>query len=95
MSYLIVGKFIETLGALLVGWVGMRACYIAVFIEGPVRLHTQAKDQLDVTIKELEEINELRHRLFGYWEAIFVGAGTLLIFAGCVVYLIGLISEFR
>jgi hypothetical protein len=98
---ILIGKFLETLGTLLLAWVGVRAMYIAVWIEGPVRsdppdeelIDIESQDVSDVQklLKEIQRRNEIRHKLFGYYEAIYVGIGTILVAIGCVIYLIGIL----
>jgi hypothetical protein len=106
---LLIGKLLETLGAGLIAWVGMRAMYIAVWIEGPVRSISPEEGSVDIEppsisdaqklsdvqklLLEIQRINEKKNKLFGYYEAIYVGTGTLLIALGCLVYFIGLIME--
>jgi hypothetical protein len=94
----------------MLAWVGVRAMYIAVWIEGPVMPDPQSMEEeltaeekpidtksTDVSVQELfraiRRVNERRHQLFGYYEAIYVGIGTMLVALGCVIYFIGLINE--
>lgn len=92
--YLLIGKILEALGAALVAWVAVQACYIEVRISEPVHIDDINKDDdLDVARGKIDKINERRRRQFGYWESISVAVGTALIFGGCVFYLIGLFLE--
>ena len=97
MAWLQIGKILETIGAGLILWVAAHAFYIEVMIEGPVRLDEAETDRepsdLDRIRQSLEKINEKRRRQFGFWEALFVLAGSAAIFVGCALYLIGLFQE--
>jgi hypothetical protein len=101
MLFILIGKILETIGALLIAWVGARAMYIEVRIAAPVRrepkgdsaLDVPPKSDLEIVEERLDKINDIRNRLFGYWEAIYAGIGTVLIFFGCAFYLFGLLSE--
>src|SRR3982074_79112 len=100
MTYLVWGKILETIGALFVAYVGIRACVIEVSIGRHLHRHVPVHRNVPADITDLERLRtvlsavlERRERQFGLVEAILVGAGTLLIASGCVLYLIGLLRE--
>jgi hypothetical protein len=93
---LLSGKILETIGAFFIAYVGVRAAVLEVL----VGRHLRAADEVsDGDVKKLgdslKEILEHRRRQFGFYEAILVGAGTLFVFFGCGLYLVGLLMEPR
>lgn len=101
------GKILETIGAILVAYVAVRAGLYEIRIgrhfisrKRPGRpaqpagtAQTAGTDDLDVLVERLRQAYEHRRRQFGLIEAIAIGLGTLLIAVGCGLYLYGLLSE--
>jgi hypothetical protein len=89
----LMGKSLETFGAFLIAVVGIRAA-ILEFLVGR-HLHLPNSRDLDSSMKEfgnrIGELLELRRRQFSFKEALCVGFGTAFVFAGCGLYLIGLL----
>ena len=101
MTYLTSGKFLETFGAFLIAYVGIRAGIIEALIERPIyrrrgganEPRTSADSSVESLRAALEIVLARRRRLFGFYEAILVAAGTSLVAIGCLLYFIGLLSE--
>jgi hypothetical protein len=94
MNYLVYGKILETAGAFLLAYVGIRAGVLEVLIGQ--HLHHR-KETGSVDLEELraglEDVLDRRKKQFGFYEAIAVSTGTLLIAIGCGLYLAGLVME--
>jgi hypothetical protein len=94
MNYLVYGKILETVGAVLLAYVGIRAGVLEVLIGQHLHPRKGAGGaDLEKLRAGLEDVLDRRRRQFGLYEAIAVGAGTLLIAVGCGVYLAGLLME--
>lgn len=94
MSSLVWGKILETVGAGLLAWVAIRACYIEISITR--HLHREPANLnpgLDRLRAGLDAVLERRRRQFGVTEAILVSLGASLIAIGCALYLVGLTTE--
>ena len=52
-----------------------------------------AVDETEKLRKGLRQVLERRHRQFGFYEALLVGSGTMLVALGCVLYLVGVLIE--
>jgi hypothetical protein len=104
MNYLVGGKLLETIGALFISYVAVRAC--ALEMKSGYHLKRQSADletrrrQGDGAVDETEKLREglrhvleQRHRQFGFYEALMVGSGTMLVALGCVLYLVGVLIE--
>jgi hypothetical protein len=52
-----------------------------------------APDETETLRKGLRQVLERRHRQFGFYEALLVGSGTMLVALGCVLYLVGVLIE--
>ena len=89
---LLWGKGLETIGALLLAYVAVRAAWIEIFIVQPLRGATKGGTISPLT-ERLEKIFEAKRREFGLYESIFVSIGTLLIFSGCLIYFCVLTRE--
>jgi hypothetical protein len=64
----------------------------------PADLETQrqddgAVDETEKLRKGVRQVLERRHRQFGFYEALLVGSGTMLVALGCVLYLVGVLIE--
>ena len=93
MSYLVWGKLLETIGAFLLAYVGVRAGVIEVLIGRHLRRSEARSADLEALRADLEDVLDRRQSQFGFYEALAVAAGTLLIALGCVLYLVGLLIE--
>jgi hypothetical protein len=101
MNYLICGKVVELIGTVLLAYVGLNVSVAEVRIMR--HLHRNPNlDEIGGTrdnsatgnVKEgMKKLMALRKARFGLTEAIAVGAGTVLIAFGCLIYLIGLMNE--
>jgi hypothetical protein len=94
MNYVVYGKMLETAGAFLLAYVGVRAGVLEILIGQHLqrRKETGSPD-LEALRAGLEDVLDRRKRQFGFYEAIAVGAGTLLIAIGCALYLVGLLTQ--
>jgi hypothetical protein len=52
-----------------------------------------AVDETEKLREGLRQVLEQRHRQFGFYEALMVGSGTMLVALGCVLYLFGVLIE--
>jgi len=93
MTYLVSGKVLEVVGAFFLAWVAIRACVIEISIGRHLHQDASATTDLERLREGLRRVLERRRRQFGLVEAILVSAGTSLIAVGCVLYLIGLLTE--
>lgn len=99
MTLIILGKILETLGAALLAYVGGRAALIDLFIVRPIIHESIGGDQQDTAsatdrlVERLSGVANARRRQFGTTEVSIVALGSLLVAAGCAVYLIGLLIE--
>jgi hypothetical protein len=91
MHYLLWGKILETVGALLLAYVGVWIAVHEVLVGRFLRDGLDAPSGDTEKFRErLREIFEFRRRQFGFREALCVAFGTVLIFVGCALYLYGL-----
>jgi hypothetical protein len=128
MTYAVGGKIVETIGAVLIAFVAVRAFWLEYRIgrhvtgdrHPPADADVLAEPQPGAHVppeaasvlaehnesptarrnleladigRDLRHLYEHRKKLFGFRESIIVGSGSVLIVAGCVLYLMGLISE--
>lgn len=96
MNPLLIGKIIETIGALFLAYVGIWIATHEILVGRHVHERaSQIGHEGDVERfgTALGEIIEFRRRQFGLVEAICVGIGTILVAIGCIIYVIGLIVE--
>ena len=90
MNYLVGGKLLETIGALFIAYVAVRAC--ALEMKSGYQ-DDGAVDETENLRKGLRQVLDQRHRQFGFYEALLVGSGTMLVALGCVLYLVGVLIE--
>lgn len=90
---LIWGKVLETIGSILVAYVGVRAFIYEIMIGRHYTIEPTGTDDLEKVGTRLSHLYDIRRRQFGSIEATAVFFGTLLIAAGCGLYLAGLLSE--
>jgi len=93
-SYIIIGKLLETIGAISLAYVGVKVACVEWFIDR----HIHSKEPTTNPDMEgirtmLEEISERRRKQFGTTEALLVGVGTTLAAIGCAVYLYGIMHK--
>ena len=89
-----IGKALETLGAFLLAYVGIRAAIIEIFIVHRLRnKNHNIKSQTDIIARNLEEIDVARRKEFGPYEAGIVAVGSVLVAVGCAIYLVAIASE--
>ena len=82
-----IGKALETLGAFLLAYVGIRAAIIEIFIVHRLRnKNHNINSQTDIIARNLEEIDVARRKDFGPYEAGIVAVG-------CAIYLVAIASE--
>jgi hypothetical protein len=105
MTYLVSGKILETIGAVFVAYVAIRACVLEMIIGRHLRrrsmdiemLRRKAEGIIDRDVERLrdglERILEQRHRQFGFYQALLVGSGTMFVAIGCALYLVGVVVE--
>jgi hypothetical protein len=102
MNYLVGGKLLETIGALFIAYVAVRACALEMksgyhskrqSAETHRRQDDSAVDETENLRKGLRQVLDQRHRQFGFYEALLVGSGTMLVALGCVLYLVGVLIE--
>jgi hypothetical protein len=104
MNYLVGGKVLETIGALFIAYVAVRACALemksgyhlkrqSADLEMQRRQDDGGVDETEKLRKGLRQVLEQRHRQFGFYEALLVGSGTMLVALGCVLYLVGVLIE--
>jgi hypothetical protein len=95
MNALILGKILETIGAICLAWVGFRVGILEFWIGRhllPSR-SVNVADSLEELRLRLKEEQEFRRRQFGQSEAVMIAAGTGLIALGSLIYLYGLLSS--
>lgn len=89
MSPLAAGKLLETVGAVGLAYVGIRAAIMEIFVGRhayPDSPNDGSPPLTDLQAR-LAIAHEFRRRQFGFWETIIVGAGTAMIAIGCAIYL--------
>ena len=87
----VVGKILETVGAIFLAYVALRAAWIELLIAHPLDQKGTNNPDLTKLNKGLNTVLELRKKQFGFYEAIWVGTGASLIAIGCGLYLLGLL----
>jgi hypothetical protein len=101
---LIIGKSVETFGAAFLCYVGGRVAYLEWFVGSRLQdadefsaFESEGAEGQDAGLKiikaDLRKMVEHRRKQFGPKEAFCVGLGGVLIFLGCLIYLLGLILE--
>jgi len=91
LSYTLLGKILETIGATLLAYVAVKAACVEWTVGRHLRSDGMSKNEDLESIRiALSEIAERRRRQFGPTEALLVGIGTTLVAIGCLVYLLGL-----
>jgi hypothetical protein len=90
---LILGKGLETLGAVILAWIAFRAARMEIKVGRHLNDDSQLSDELKDIQKRLQEARKFRQQQFGLRELLFVGAGTTLIAVGCALYLWALVGE--
>jgi hypothetical protein len=94
MTYLVSGKILETIGAVFVAYVAIRA---ADNWTPSAAARWKAEGIIDRDVERLrdglERILEQRHRQFGFYQALLVGSGTMFVAIGCALYLVGVVVE--
>jgi hypothetical protein len=104
MNYLVGGKLLETIGAMFIAYVAVRACALemksgylpkrpSADLETQRRKEDGAVNETEKLQKDLRQVLERWHRQFGFYEALLVGSGTMLVALGCVLYLVGVLIE--
>jgi hypothetical protein len=94
LSFLFIGKAIETVGALALTYVGAKVARIEWFIGR--HFHGNESEENEDLKKigiGLAEVVELRRKQFGPTEALLIAIGTSLVTIGCLVYLFGIWRE--
>src|SRR5262245_11605387 len=88
----VLGKILETIGAIFLAYVALRAMMLEILIATPLgEEEGAANPDLDKLKEGLKKVLKRRKKQFGFYEAILVGAGASLIAIGCVSYLAGLL----
>jgi hypothetical protein len=87
----VLGKILETVGAIFLAYVALRAARLEILIAHPLDQKGAANPDLDKLKEGLKTVLELRKKQFGFYEAILVGTGASLIALGCGLYLLGLL----
>jgi hypothetical protein len=93
MTYLVWGKTLETVGAIFLAYVGIRACVIEILVGQHLHGEVPPGTDLEKLRVGLRTVLERRKAQFGFYEAIAVAVGTLMIAIGCGLYLAGLLME--
>jgi hypothetical protein len=95
MNFPVYGKILETIGAILLAYVAVRAGVLEVLVGRHLRRTAEEEGGTDLERLRagLKALLERRKAQFGLYEAIAVSAGTLLIAVGCALYLVGLLKE--
>jgi hypothetical protein len=91
MNLLAIGKLLETIGAVGLAYVGVRAAYLEISVGRHLHLGTGA-EALDELRDGLEKARQFRQHQFGPKEVAIVGAGTALVALGCGLYLYGMLT---
>lgn len=90
INHALSGKLLETIGAFLIAYVGLRAAYIELFIVAPIRRGTGLGNVAGLAGR-LDELTEARRREFGPYEAMMVAFGTVCVAVGCAWYVVALL----
>jgi hypothetical protein len=93
VTFLLWGKSLETVGALLIAYVAVRAAFLELLVGRHLRFGNASSDDIESFRKKLSDVLEHRRHLFTVYEATIVGVGTVLVFLGCLLYLIGIFHE--
>jgi hypothetical protein len=95
MAFIVYGKLLETVGAILLAYVGVRAAVLEVLIGRHLHQPTEQESGTDLENLRagLRTLIGRRKAQFGFYEAIAVAVGTVLIAIGCGLYLYGLIAD--
>jgi hypothetical protein len=87
------GKFLETVGAVLLAYVAYRVARYQMYVLGPVQQDEGGGGDVNRVGSGLSKIFSKRRERFGTKEAIAILLGTSLVALGCLIYLVGVGSE--
>jgi hypothetical protein len=96
------GKFLETIGAIFLAYVAIRAGWMEFRIGRHLHVQKEASDNaiikdrstpLEQLQKRLDDARQFRQKQFGFKEVLIVGSGACLIAVGCGLYLYGMLKD--